>query len=118
MEQVREVRSLLPSGVMALNATATKHVRLSVSHTLGMRAPAVYTLFPCKQNILYSVSTVGETFQPLAKRIKNERESLPRIIVYCQSYGVYADIYLMLTEYLGTNGCTIHSQIQTCRYVY
>ena len=52
LDRIGEVRNILPQGtnIMALTATATKTVRLSVTKTIGMRNPLVIALSPCKKN--------------------------------------------------------------------
>ena len=84
---VGEVRSLLPDGlnVMALTATATKSLRYSISHTIGMLNPFVVAVAPCKQNRMYSVrvfDSLVDTFTPALDTLKTERATMPRIIIY------------------------------------
>lgn len=107
--RIGEVQSLLPSTVkvMALTATATKTIRLSVSRTIGLQNPYVVTRSPCKPNLIYSVGvfekTVDDSFLPLAKRLQHQRISFPKTIIYGQTFGMCADIYLFLKHYLGSN---------------
>lgn len=106
MERLGEIKSLLPRHVriMALTATATKSLRSSVTCTLGMENPVVIAISPCKANLTYNVgtyTTVAETFKPLLNRLRTDRERTPRIIVYCQSYNMCADIYIYLSQRLG-----------------
>ena len=106
MERLGEVRSLLPQhvNILALTATATKEVRIKVGNTLGMVRPVVVALSPCKKNLCYSVvafTTVSETFKPLLDRLKKDRKTCPRTIVYCQSFNTCADIYIYLAHGLG-----------------
>ena len=87
LSRVGEVRSLLPRGVnvMAVTATATKSVRQAVSHILGMKNPHIVARSPCKQNIMYAVSSfinVEESFNPIVTRLRVERTTFPRMIVY------------------------------------
>ena len=103
--RIGEIKSWLPQDVhvMALTATATKSVRLSVSRTIGMINPAVFAQSPCKRNIMYAVgtfTTVSETFRHVVEKLRKERERCPRTIIYCQSYGMCADIYIYFTHYL------------------
>ena len=88
---------------MALTATVTKTICLSVSRTIGLRNPYIATRSPCKPNLIYSVGvfkTVEDTFSPLAKRLQCQRKSFPKTIIYGQSFGMCADIYLYLKDYL------------------
>ena len=93
LDRIGEVRSILPDGlnIMALTATATKTLRYSVSRTIGMHNPFVIAIAPCKKNIMYSVQTfesVEITFKPVVDRLKGERISMPRMIIYGRSFGV------------------------------
>ena len=94
MERLGEIRSLLPQHVhiLALTATATKSLCSSVSSILGMiKQPITIALSPCKPNIIYNMgthTTASETFEPLAKGLKKDREKTPRTIIYLsQSLG-------------------------------
>ena len=106
LDRIGEVRSILPDGlnIMALTATATKTLRYSVSRTIGMHNPFVIAIAPCKKNIMYSVQTfesVEITFKPVVDRLKGERISMPRMIIYGRSFGVCADVYLFFKSQLG-----------------
>ena len=108
LSRIGEVRSLLPPDVkvLCLTATATKSIRLSVSRTIGLRNPYVITKSPCKPNLIYSVgvfNTVEETLSPLAKKLEQQKRSFPKTIIYGQSFGMCADIYLYLKRYLGSS---------------
>ena len=47
------------------------------------------------------LKVTGEAFGPLLARLKKDRVSTPRTIVYCHSYSMCADIYLYLLKNLG-----------------
>ena len=106
MDRLGEIRSLLLHHVrvMALTATATKSVQSSVACTLGMDKPVTIALSPCKVNLVYNVgrfTSVSETFKPLLDRLKLDRENCPRMIAYCQSYSMCAEVYIYLSQGLG-----------------
>ena len=66
---------------MALKATATRSIRLSVSQSIGLKQPYVLTGTPSKPNLIYSVGvlkTVEETFRPLADRLQHQRCEFPK----------------------------------------
>ncbi len=91
---------------MALTATATNNLLLSVSRILGMRTPVTIAISPCKPNLMYSVSsysTISETFKPILCRLKQERTGMPRIIIYCLRVEDCADMYLYFKNELGKN---------------
>ncbi len=85
MDRIGEVRSLLPIGVnvMALTATATKTIRLSVSKTIGLKSPYVITRSSSKSNLFYCVKSfkgIEETFHPLSQKLKSLRVNFPKTI--------------------------------------
>jgi len=107
MQRLGEVQSLLPQHVhiLALTATATKSLCTSVANILGMvKQPITIALSPCKPNIIYNTGTYRtaiETFEPLVKRLKEDREESPRLIIYCQSFNMCANVYVYLSRSLG-----------------
>ena len=89
---------------MALTATATKSLRRAVSRTLGMKNPHVIAYSPCKTNLMYAVSafvTLEESFNPVITRLRAERTTFPRIIVYGRSFEMCSNIYLYFKTELG-----------------
>ena len=87
MLRTGEIRSLIPRAVrmVALTATATSKLRTQVALTLGMINEIVVSLYPCKPNIMYStrtMTTISDTFLPMVERLRNERATFPRTIVY------------------------------------
>ena len=89
--------------VLALTATATKSDRLDVSCTLGQRNPYVLARCPAKANVIYhagSFQGIEETFQPFAKQLVLKRNQFPKTIIYGQTFGICADIYLYLKKCL------------------
>ena len=106
MARIGEIRSLLPAGVhiLALTATASRNLRIRVAKMLGMRNEHVVSLSPCKENIVYAVSTfknIADTFHPLLTRLRTERVAFPRMIIYCRRYEECADLYIHFKEQLG-----------------
>ena len=100
------MRSILPGGlkVMALTATATKTLRYSVTRTIGMRDPYILAKSSCKKNMMYFISkfeALPTTFKPVVEKLKSERISMPRIIIYGKSFSICADIYLFFRAELG-----------------
>ena len=106
MSRIGEIRSLLPRGVpmMALTATATSKLRFEVASMLGMTEELVVSISPCKPNIVYCIgkcSTLQETFRPIVDRLRSDRASFPRTIVYCRRYEHCANLYSFFKESLG-----------------
>lgn len=98
LKRIGEIRSLLPQHVhvMALTATATRKLLIAVEGILGMKKPVVVSVPPCKANISYAVGTftsIPETFSPVLERLRKERQLMPRMIVYCRTYNMCANLY-------------------------
>ncbi len=83
---------------MVLTATATKTLRRYIARTIGMRNELIVSRPPVKSNVmLYSVvqtSSVEETFSLISKRLHQERQACPQMIVYCTNYRDCTNIYL------------------------
>ena len=106
LDCIGEVRSILPGSlnVMALIATATKTLRYSVTRAIGMHDPYILAKSPCKKNMMYSVSkfeALATTFKPVVEKLKSERISMPKIIIYGKSFSICVDIYLFFRAELG-----------------
>ena len=103
MTRIGEIRSLVPAhvGMMALTATATRTLRVSIASILGMRHPTVIAVSPCKHNIMYAVESyvsLESSITPFVNKIKTERAKMPRTIIYCRTYSDCADVYLFFKK--------------------
>ena len=61
-----------------------------------MLSPEVVSISPEKSNITYWVrqnSSVEEVFTPLAEKLKRERASMPRLIIFCKKCEECALLY-------------------------
>ena len=99
------MRSLIPTrvNVMALTATATKTLRCEVCKLLGVRDPHVVTVSPDKSNIILAVSTFESleiTFKPMIAKLRSERASMGRTIIFCQQQETCARLYLLFRLYM------------------
>lgn len=89
---------------MALTATATKRDRSAVSRTIGLGNPFVLARCPTSPNLIYSVeafTNVGESLKPFASKLKREKTSFPKTIIYGRTFAMCSNIYLFLKESLG-----------------
>ena len=105
MTRLGELRSLVPAGVgmMALTATATRTLRISI---LGMSNPTVIAVSTCKAKIMYAMESYESlelSMDPFVRRIRAERTKMPHLIIYCRSYSDCADLYLFFREKLGSS---------------
>ena len=91
------VRSIIPETVkvMALTATATKTTRNFIIKSLSMQAPEIIYIPPTRDNILYAVmekpkgyNAVSEVFKCITDKLKAERTSVGRIIIFCKTYTI------------------------------
>ena len=61
--------------MMALTATATKTLQKKIAYILGMHMPKVIAVSPCKNNLIYAVTThtsMRSTFMPLLRKLREE----------------------------------------------
>ena len=84
--------------MMVLTATATHDLRHTIGRILGMHNPIVIAVCPCKANLMFAVSmfkAIRETFNPLLKRLRNERINMPRML---NLYPNYVLMYTYISE--------------------
>ena len=89
---------------MALTATASCDVRMSVERLLSMKDPVRVILSPCKQNLMLCVASfvsIDVTFAPVLEKLLRNRVNFPRTIIYCRRYEECADIYLHFRSHMG-----------------
>lgn len=89
---------------MALTATATKQVRITVSRRLGLRSPAIIVAPPCRPNVTYTVGTftsITDNFMHLVEQLKHEGNTMGRTIIYCKRIQDCADLYIFFQKNLG-----------------
>ena len=108
ISHIGEIRSLLPSKVpvLALTATITKTSRVEVVRTLGLINELRIIRSPSKTNIRYRKSffiSIENSFGFIVCKLKEERASYPRTIIYCQRCEDCADLYLYFEKSLGSN---------------
>ena len=106
LKRIGEIRSMIPSKVrvMALTATATKRDRLAISRIIGLKNPFVLTRCPTSPNLIYSVEafvSVDESFKSFASKLKKEKTSFPKTIIYGRSFSMCSNVYLLLKDRLG-----------------
>lgn len=91
---------------MALTATATKSLRLSISKTIGLKNPYVLAISPSKKNMIYNVQKIGtieEAFTSVIQILAKKRCLMPRALIYCRRLEECADIYILFKKILGKN---------------
>ena len=104
--RLAELRALVPSGtpVMACTATASRSVKKEVIDTLEMSGCAEVITSPDRPNIFYSVqarSDISTDFLPLISTLKEKAVLTPRVLVYCQTLDMCADLYAHFQYELG-----------------
>ena len=68
-----------------------------------MLSPEIVSISPEKSNITYWVrqkSSVEEVFTPIADKLKRERISMPRLIIFCKKCEEYAILYHFFLMYV------------------
>ena len=104
---------------MALTATATRSLQKDIEDILGMKNPIVVALPPSRPNIMYAVGvfkSVEDTFSPLLERLRKKRYLMPRVIVYCRTYSLCADLYEFFKSSLGGEFTEPTSEKDMCKY--
>lgn len=79
---------------------------MEVARILSMTNPLVVLRSPCKLNIIYAVVpfvTMAESFKPVVERLRCQRSSFPRMIIYCRRFEDCADVYIHLQKQMGAD---------------
>ena len=106
--ELHELRSLAPTvNILALNATATRSTRETITEVLLMKDSHVISESPSKTNIAYSVHYMGndkpieEYFQWLVDETIERQIKATQTIIYCQTIKQCGTIYSTLRGMLG-----------------
>jgi len=87
--KIGEIRSFIPPTVhiMCLTATATVELRKKSGKYCWLKEPKIFTVSPCKANIMFVVKSYDSlinAFRPLIKKLKLNCSNFPRTIIYCR----------------------------------
>ena len=104
--RLHELRALVPSGVplLAATATVTRAIRDDIIDKLDMGGCEVICVSPNRPNIYYEVrprTTVEADMEHLVTCLRLHGSKADRVIVYCQSLDMCADLYEYLHNSLG-----------------
>ena len=105
-----ELRAFAPPGapMLAATVTVTDVMRNVIVEVLEMTGCAVVSVSPNKPNIFYSVkkrsSSIGEDFALITSDLLCNNVKANRVIVYCQSLDVCANLYIHFMRVLGDRG--------------
>lgn len=104
--RLHELRALVPRGVplLAATATATPSVRKEVINLLDMKGCEFVFVSPDRPNIYYEVRkriNIETDFEPLIASLVDKRSNANRVIVYCRSLNMVADLYAHFLYKLG-----------------
>ena len=104
--RLHELRALVPRGIplLAATATATPAVRREVIDLLDMRGCEFVFVTPDRPNIYYEVrqrTDIEADLQPLVHSLLAERNKAKRVVVYCRSLNMVADLYAHFLYTLG-----------------
>ena len=89
---------------MACTATATRSVKQEVVDTLEMKEYVEVITSPDRPNIFYAVrprTTIASDFQSILCTLREKAIHAPRVLIYCQSLDVCADLYAHFHYKLG-----------------
>ena len=96
--RLHELRALVPSGVplLAATATVTRAVRDDIVDKLDMRGCEIVCVSPNRPNIYYEVrprTTMEADMEHLVGSLRTYGGTAERVIVYCRSLDMCADLY-------------------------
>lgn len=96
--RLSELRSLVPPGtpVIACTATATSSIKADIISALEMHECVAVTISLNRSNIKYIVrrrTSMKEDFKDLVIALKTNLIRTPRVIVYCSTLMLIADLF-------------------------
>ena len=95
---INEVRALVPEGtpLLACTATVTHGIRKEVIQSLEMSDCMFVSASPNRPNIFYEVHTrsdIATDMEPVVTSLKELKNLAPRVLVYCRTLDMCADLY-------------------------
>lgn len=104
--RIHELRALVPKGtpLLACTATITSAMRKEVMESLEMAECEMLSVSPDRPNIYYEVcarTDVETDMNDIVMSLKQLKNMAPRVIVYCRSLDVCADLYAHFHYELG-----------------
>lgn len=90
--------------MLALTATVTDKMRVDIISTLDMNGCKTISVSPNRPNICYCVkdrTNIDTDFDPIIEDLKNNSVHANRVIVYCRSLNMCADLYSHFLYTLG-----------------
>ena len=106
--RLHELRALVPSGVplIAATATVTKCIREDVIQKLDMNGCQMVFVSPNRLNMYYEVrsrTNIETDMEHLVTCLKTKGKMADRVIVYCRSLNMCADLYEYFHSSLGSS---------------
>ena len=106
MDGLHEIRALVPKGTpfLACTATVTRSIRREVIQNLEMVDCEFISTSPDRPNIFYEVhprTEIDTDLKDVISSLKEHKSRAPRIIVYCRSLDVCANLYAHFHYELG-----------------
>ena len=94
--------------MLAATATVTEVMRKMIVEVLEMTGCAVVSVSPNKPNIFYSVrgrtTSIGDDLGFITSDLLSNNIKAKRVIVYCQSLDMCANLYIHFMDVLGDRG--------------
>lgn len=92
------MRAIVPSGapMLAATATVTKFVRDDIIDKLEMKGCEVVFVSPNRSNIYYEVrprTEIEQDMHPILENLRCNKKLADRVVVYCRSYNMCAELY-------------------------
>ena len=97
-KRIHEVRALIPKGtpLLACTATVTHGIRKEIIQSLEMADCEVVSTSPDRTNIFYEVcarTDLDTDMEHVVSSLKELKSVAPRVIIYCRTLDMCADLY-------------------------
>ena len=106
---IGEIRAVVPSGtpMVAFTATATRAIRYDVLVKLEMCDSKFVHISPNRSNIYFEVrprTTIEADMAPIVHDLRANQHKAQRVLIYCRSLNMCADLYAHFCYELGEKG--------------
>ena len=116
--RVGDLRALFPSApVLCLTATASKLTQFKVKELMLLKNPVIHSESADRPNIRFCIRRVPEGpdaimwLAKLLKKCKEDKESIPRTIIYCRRIQDCSELYLYLEKEVGVNSSVLEERL-------
>ena len=117
--RLHKLRALVQRGVpmIALTATVTNEMRKDIIGHLDMQGCVTLSASPNRPNIFYCVrkrTTLEEDLAPIIEDVRINNITANRVIIYCRSLNMCAELFAHLLYTLGEKSYYPHGAPELC----